>query len=190
MPCAAQPKGREVLYVGRLTPTDKRVDRLLRVWKRVSDDFPGWRLRIVGDGPERDNLEDMSAGMGLERVTFEGFRDPVTYYASASVVAMTSSFEGWPGAMVEALAAGCRPIAFNCGGGMEEILSGGRGTLVEPFDEEAYAGALATLMRNHETEADKGALPPEELPAREDITAWLAALSPEAAADRWHTEIV
>lgn len=165
-------KKREVLYVGRLTHADKRVDRLIRVWRKLAPQYPDWHLNIVGDGRDRKNLEKLAEG--LPSVSFEGYRDPLPYYQRASVVAMTSTFEGWPGALVEAIGCRCLPIAFRCSDGVAEIMNHGRGVLVEPFDEKAYSDSLRAIMDSYPIATDS------------DTRRWLTQFSVEAAAGHWH----
>ena len=144
-------KRKEVLYVGRLSYADKRVDRLLRIWRRVEADFPDWELKIVGDGSERANLERQAVKSGLQRVRFCGHSTCVeVHYATGAILCMTSSFEGWPLVLIEAQAAGVVPIAFACSGGVRRIVGSDRrkGILVAPFDEKQYAAELAALMRD------------------------------------------
>lgn len=146
-------KLREVIYVGRLSYEDKRVDRLLDIWHRVEGRFPEWRLRIVGDGRERANLEAQAERLGLQRVEFCGrTATPCTYYDTASILCLTSTFEGWGLVMTEAQQAGVVPMAFACSEGVAEILSPSweNGVLIEPFDIDAYAAALARLMSDDE----------------------------------------
>jgi len=138
---------RRVLFVGRLTYTDKRVDRLLAVWSRLQDDFEDWSLDIVGDGEERAELERMADSLHLKRVSFCGWQsDTVSYYDRAAVLCMTSSYEGWPLVVAEAQQRGVIPVAFDCSAGVREIIEVGGGVLVRPFDMEAYAEALRDLL--------------------------------------------
>lgn len=144
-------KKNELLYVGRLSYTDKRIDRLISVWRVLMDAFPGWSLRIVGDGPDAVRLKDFVSHEKVDRVFFEGFqRDVSRYYAEASVICLTSTFEGWPLTLGEAQSYGVVPVAFNCSAGVEDILSpdGINGVLVPPFDMELYAKELSRLMNN------------------------------------------
>lgn len=146
-------KSREVLFVGRMSYPDKRVDRLLRIWARIEADFPQWTLKLVGDGPERENLERLTGELHLKQVRFCGYAaDPRPHYDTAAILCLTSTFEGWGLVLVEAQAAGVVPMAFSCSGGVREILGedGAAGVCVEPFDEEAYARELAALMRDDE----------------------------------------
>ena len=68
----------------------------------------------------------------------------------ASILCMTSSFEGWGLVLTEAQANGVVPIAFGCSDGVKSILSpsGVNGVVVEPFDLEAYARELLSLMND------------------------------------------
>lgn len=142
----------EVLFVGRLSRRDKRVDRLLRIWAEAETQLPDWRLRIVGDGPERQSLQDLASELHLQRVCFEGFHTDVQpYYNAASILCMTSSFEGWPLVVAEAQANGVVPIVFNSfDAASEMIASVDEGVLVPPFDGHVYAQELISLARDKE----------------------------------------
>ena len=149
-------KRREVLYLGRLSFADKRVDRLLNIYALIAGSHPGWKLRIVGDGPELPNLERQAAELGLEScVEFCGFSsNPAEYLKSASILCMTSEFEGWPMAIVEAMQYGVAPIAFGCTAGVRELLADGRGIDVPPGDNHAYALQLSQLMASPDLRAE------------------------------------
>ena len=139
-----------VLFVGRLSERDKRVDRLLRIWALVQDKLPEWRLRIVGDGPQRQALQVMAEQLHLQRTTFEGFTNHVQpYYDEASLLCMTSSFEGWPLVLAEAQANAVIPIVFNSfDAAREMIATPDEGVLVTPFDEQEYASQLTALAQD------------------------------------------
>lgn len=143
-------KERVVLFVGRLTYADKRVDRLLRIWSHVEAQGEGWRLLIVGDGEELPRLQALARELALRHVSFEGRQHPQAYYDRAAILCLTSTMEGWGLVLTEAQTNGVVPIAFNCSAGVEYILapSGMNGILVEPFDEEAYATQLLRLMQD------------------------------------------
>lgn len=148
-------KQKRLLFVGRLSYADKRVDRLLRVWARLQEEFADWSLDIVGDGEERAELERMAASMSLQRVCFCGATtDPTSSYEHASILCMTSSYEGWGMVIVEAQQRGVIPVAFDCSAGIHEVIDSCGGVLVEPFDEESYAEALRRLMSSPELRAE------------------------------------
>ena len=143
-------KEKVVLFVGRLTYADKRVDRLLRIWKRVEEQVPEWRLEIVGDGDEEENLKTQAAELQLTRVKFEGRQQPQPYYDRAAIFCLTSSSEGWGLVITEAQTNGVVPIAFACSAGTETLISpsGINGILVAPFDEEEYSEQLLKLIQD------------------------------------------
>lgn len=137
-----------VLYMGRLDRAQKRIDRLLSAWARIIPDRPGWTLKIVGDGPDRSRLETISAELGItSSVQFCGYTDdPTPYYREASIMALTSEYEGWPCVLLEGMSAGVVPVAMDCCAGVAEILADGRGILTPPANIDAFARDLASLM--------------------------------------------
>ena len=149
------PKRRELLYVGRLSHADKRVDRLIDIFAGITDAHPGWKLKIVGDGPERANLERRARDLGLERIEFCGFSaNPAEHFESASIVCMTSALEGWGMVLVEAMQHGAAPIAFGCSEGVRTILADGRGIIVNPDDMPEYMNRLSQLMASPDLRAE------------------------------------
>lgn len=142
-------KQKEIYYVGRLNYEFKRVDRLLKVWSVIEDKHPDWSLNIVGEGEESSNLKQIAKREGLKRVNFIGFtNNPKQYYDRASIVCMTSTYEGWGMVLMEAQANRCAVMAFDCSAGVREILSPSweNGVLIKPFDIDAYAKALSRLI--------------------------------------------
>lgn len=142
-------KKKRVLYMGRFTYFDKRVDRLLDVWKKIYFEFPEWELWLVGEGEDEDRLKKQAEP--LERVRFFKYTNaPEKFYREAEIVCLTSSFEGWGMVLVEAQNYRCAPIAFDCCAGIHEILSPNmyNGVLVKPFNIDAYAKKLSKIMRN------------------------------------------
>ena len=102
-----------LVYIGRLSKWDKRIDRLLKIWKTVQHDHPDWSLEILGDGPEKENLENLAKKLKLSNYHFRGFVNIKDYLPKASVLAMTSSSEGFPMVILEAANYGVVPIAYN-----------------------------------------------------------------------------
>lgn len=139
-----------VLFVGRLSERDKRVDRLLRIWAMAQDDLPEWHICIVGDGPQRQPLQTLAKQLHLQRTTFCGFTNNVqNYYDKASLLCMTSSFEGWPLVLAEAQANAVIPIVFNSFfSAIEMISSPDEGVLVTSFNEYEFACQLVKLAHD------------------------------------------
>lgn len=146
-------KKKQVLYIGRLSYNDKRIDRLIRIWSLIENNFPDWELLIIGSGDEEANLKAQSKQLGLKNCTFCGYITNVPkYLQDGAIMCLTSTFEGWGLALTEAQKYGVIPCAFGCSAGVETILSpdGVNGVIVNCFDEEEYANRLSELMRNDE----------------------------------------
>ena len=149
---SAQRKKR-IIFVGRLTYTDKRIDRLLKVWEIVCDRFSEWELTIIGDGPEKRSLQQYVIKHNLPRVEFVPFTaTPELYYKESEILCLTSDFEGCPMVLLEAQQYGCATIAFDCSEGVRDILSPNweSGVYVPNGDIDGYAEALSKLMDDDE----------------------------------------
>ena len=137
----------QIIYAGRLSREDKRIDRLLRIWKLIQDRVPGWSFRIIGEGPEKENLRDYAKKLGLKNLSFESPRVDDSLYAEASIICLSSSYEGYGMVLLEARQAGIVPVAFDCSAGVRDVITHQRnGLLVPAFDEEAFAESLLKLI--------------------------------------------
>ena len=124
-------KTKTVLAVGRLHE-QKGFDLLLQVWQPIEDKYPEWQLRIVGEGPERTELEAQIKNLHLQHVSLAGrTADVAKEYAAASLFVLSSRYEGLPLALIEAMWCGVPCVAFDCPQGPAELLADGRGWLVE-----------------------------------------------------------
>jgi glycosyltransferase involved in cell wall biosynthesis len=151
-PCECQ-RQKRLVYVGRLGAWDKQLWRLLAVWKILQNSFLDWELCFVGDGEDRDNLENIVISENLQRVKFLGWHnDPSKFFRTSEIFCMTSIAEGVPMSILEAQQCGCATIAFNCSYGIQETLSPNweNGVYVPNGDIKAYAEALAHLMSDDE----------------------------------------
>lgn len=139
-------RNKEVIYVGRFSFT-KRIDRLLKMWSRLYKEFPDWKLFIIGDGPESTLLKKMACQLVLDRVYFCGFQDPKPYYERASIICMTSDFEGFPMTLTEAMQFGCVPIVYNSFEAVTDIVKPSvTGELVTPFHHKEFERKMKRLM--------------------------------------------
>lgn len=146
---ALNEKQNEILYVGRLANGQKRLDRLLAVWKAVSPELPGWRLSIVGDGPDKERIQDMASDLGFNNVYFHGKQDPVPYYRKARILLLTSDFEGFGMVLVEAQALGCVPVATRCFSAIDDVVHHGKnGLLAGKNDIDEFAAQIISLARD------------------------------------------
>lgn len=117
-------KEKIVLVVARLNNQQKRIDRTLRFWKEFHKNGDGWKLVIVGDGDDKGMLSQMAEKLGLADYSFEGHSSaPADYYSRAMIFMMTSDVEGFGMTLVEAMSAGCVPVAMNCFSALLDIVT-------------------------------------------------------------------
>lgn len=138
-----------VMQVARLH-TVKDHATALRAWSIVHQQLPDALLVFLGDGPERGNLEAMTAALGLEdAVQFCGSVDnPRQLIPAADVCLLTSLSEGLSVTLLEAMAAGKPIVATRVGGNIELITHGDTGLLAPSRDPEAIADCITQLLPN------------------------------------------
>lgn len=143
-------KKKEVLFVGRIEEPTKRISRILETWKIVNDrGINDWHLKIIGDGPDLENLKMMSKGMHLYNISFLGSKDPRDDYITASILLLTSAMEGWPITIVEGKNFGVVPLIMNTFSAAREIVNDGEdGVIVNSISIKKYASRLIDLMND------------------------------------------
>lgn len=135
-----------ILFVGRFSYFDKRIDRLLYIWQKLQDRIPDWKLELVGDGAERDSLEKLSFKLGLRNIIFHGIQSPLPYYSKAKIFSLVSNQEGLSMSMLEGMQNGCVPVVFSIDSAITDIIIDNvNGCLVKPFDLDMYAEKLYKL---------------------------------------------
>jgi glycosyltransferase involved in cell wall biosynthesis len=138
-----------ILGVGRLVP-QKDFPTLLHAFAQVRKELPA-HLVLLGEGKKRVEIENIIKRLGLsENVWMPGFFDnPYAFMAKASVLALSSIFEGLPTVILEALACGCPIVSTDCPSGPSEILENGKyGPLVPVGDPSALAEAILATLEN------------------------------------------
>lgn len=139
---------RNVLLVGRLEK-QKAVEYMLAIWQQVEAEHPLWQLYILGDGSQADALKKKAAEWKLSHVHFVGNTPPEPYYAQASVLCLTSLYEGLPMVLLESRSYGLVPLCFDTFAAASDLIKDGYdGFLIPPFDCEEYAKRLSFLMDN------------------------------------------
>lgn len=141
-------KRKEILIVSRLDEKSKRLSRALEIWSRVR--HRGWKLVIVGGGPDEDYYREMAVRMHLRDMVFEGRQaDLLPWYKRASVFMMTSAFEGWGITLTEAQQMGAVPIVYGSYASVEDIIEDGvSGVIVPDRRRRRYVRRLQELMRD------------------------------------------
>lgn len=148
------PEGCEVmLAVGRLSPEKGHADLLEAIaLVKESRDPADFRLVIVGEGPERANLERQRQSLGLDGVVLLPGQqnDMRPFYALADLLVLPSHSEGSPNVLLEAMSAGL-PIVATDAGGIVEIASDGKTALIVPAkNPSAFAAAIERLRTSPE----------------------------------------
>lgn len=142
-------KKKQILFVGRMIFSAKRPDRMIRIWEKIYHQFPDWELYMLGDGPDKNKFEDYCRRNNIKNIIFTGNINPDPYYETASILCMTSSYEGFGMVLVEALKYKCIPIAYNSFAALSDIIVDGvNGYAIPPFKEKLFIEKLHYLMSN------------------------------------------
>ncbi|MCG8920184.1 glycosyltransferase [Actinokineospora sp. PR83] len=147
-----EPRGRDVVFVGRLEIAQKGLDLLVTAFAARAGDLPG-DLVLAGTGPDEERLRALAARAGIaDRVRFAGWVagvDKYRLFAGAAVVAVPSRFETFGMVAVEAAAAGSPVVAFDidC---LREVVPEAVGVRVPCFDTDALGAALVSLALDPE----------------------------------------
>jgi glycosyltransferase involved in cell wall biosynthesis len=141
------PKSSYIVSVGRLTD-QKDYPTLLRAYALARQQHLTQNLLILGDGPDLPQLQSLARSLGVApHVTFLGHRDnPYPYLANARCYALSSIYEGFGLALLEAMTLSLPCAATDCPSGPAEILADGHfGPLTPPTDAHALSQSLLTL---------------------------------------------
>jgi len=137
----------QLLAVGRLCE-QKAFYRLVEIFKKINSKYT---LNIIGEGPERENIQKLITKLGLsDRVKLVGHVTNMDrYYKESSLLLMTSIYEGLPMVIGEANAFGLPVIAFDCPTGPAEmIVNGKNGYLINDGDTEGFYKCVNEVVEN------------------------------------------
>lgn len=139
-----------VLNIGRFITT-KHQDWLVTYFDAVAP--LDWELIFLGSGQNEEEVKDLAISLNRSKsIHFFGEKENISpYYLSSSIFAFTSTSEGFPNALGEAMSAGCACISFDCEAGPSELIDDGvDGFLVPEGDHEIYKAKLKLLMENEQ----------------------------------------
>jgi len=138
-----------MLNVGRLCP-QKNQQFLIKAFKIVVDEFPDWKLVIVGDGQDEEYLKELTKKLGLvESVVFTGaVKNVFDLYDEAEIFVFPSIFEGFPNALSEALAHGLPSIGFQETFGVNELITDQMNGVLTENNEDSFSEAIKYLIIN------------------------------------------
>lgn len=139
---------KSIITVGRLSKEKGHKD-LIEAFSKIKD--KSWRLDIVGDGIEKENLEKLVSNLGIkDQVFFHGHKkDFKTILAKASIFVLPSYYEGFPNSLVEAMSVPLACIASDCVAGPSEIIKHNEnGFLYETGNVNSLTSLLDDLINN------------------------------------------
>jgi glycosyltransferase involved in cell wall biosynthesis len=171
------PGPKRIFAAGRLVPS-KGFALLIEAFARLAPDRPEWSLTILGEGPERARLEAQVAAAGLtDRVALPGHvSNPRNHFIAGHAFVLSSLFEGFPNALLEAMSCGLPVVACDCESGPADAITQGRdGLLVPVGDVPALATALARIMDD----------PGERTRLGRNAAAIASKLGPEPVLAKW-----
>lgn len=133
----------QFLYVGRFS-SEKNISLLITAFAKVVTQFPEVRLTLLGDGPERRNLECLITSLHVEKqVTISSWRDDVpAVMMEHDVLCLSSDHEGWAMVLLEAAAAGLPVITTDVGCVGECVHDGQHGLVIGVGKEAEFVVAL------------------------------------------------
>jgi glycosyltransferase involved in cell wall biosynthesis len=146
-------KQKELLFVGRITESHKRLSYILKIWKIIESNgkYNDWHLTIVGDGEGLPATKEFAQKLQLKNISFEGFQNPENFYKRASVFLMTSAFEGLPMTLLETQNFGCVPVAMDSFASVRDIIDDGQNGFIVPNDDlNTFVEKIYILMDNAE----------------------------------------
>lgn len=140
-----------IVGIGRLEP-EKGFDRLIEAFATVAGRHPEWSLRIIGEGSQLKTLRLLAGQRGVaEQVSFAGWIRPIwDELAAATIFALPSRYEGFPSALLEAMAVGVPCIAVDCESGPRAILTHQTDGLLVPNTTADLAQGLQRMIEQPE----------------------------------------
>ena len=138
-----------LVSVGRLS-TQKRFDRLIEAHKILLDEGISNKLLIIGEGDERESIEQIIKALGVEKtVTLSGFKsNPYPYIKNADLLACSSDYEGFSSFVAEGLILGKAIVTTECTG-MEELLGSSQYGIITECDAKALSEGIKKLLANN-----------------------------------------
>ena len=148
-------KNREntIINIGRLVP-QKNQKTLINAFANISKKYPNYKLKIFGEGPLREDLENQIEDLGMNnKIELCGVTDNIKEELEKSkIFVLSSNYEGMPNSLIEAMAVGCAAISTDCpcGGPRELIDNMKNGILISVAEEKELEENMEKLIENEE----------------------------------------
>ena len=143
----SRPPSKVIYGMGRLS-YEKGFDRLIDAFSNLAEEYPDWKLKILGEGPLRESLQATINERGLqEQIELTGWvEDPELYLDQGELFVLPSRYEGFPNALLQAMSRGLVCISFDCESGPVDIACEGMQVILLPSKD------VSELSMIHERE--------------------------------------
>lgn len=141
---------KKVLAIGRFTP-QKGFDILIDIWKLVNEKIADWQLHIIGDGELKATLQKQIENYHLDDSVrlLPPTKEIEKHYLDASVLVLTSRYEGLPMILLEAQSYGLPIVSVKCKCGPQDVVTEGKnGFLINEGDNSNFADKLVKLLQD------------------------------------------
>jgi len=141
-------KDYDVVFVGRLAKV-KHIDTIIRATAQIQKTLPSIHVAIVGDGEERNKLEELAHSLGLDgQIDFIGYQTNTwDWYNRGKISILTSEREGFPYTVIESLKCGVPTVVSDCGDVNDIVKDSFNGRIISDYnDHEAYAKVIVDLL--------------------------------------------
>lgn len=140
-------KNKKLITICRLSNKHKRIDLMLEGMKKLQD----FELEIWGDGPDRSYLENKMKDLGLKNAKFMGKTSDIKEKLdSASIFLMTSDYEGYPIAVIEAIKRGLPIVVRNTFTSSQDLVEGNGILLEKEWSSTKFETAIREIYTNYE----------------------------------------
>jgi glycosyltransferase involved in cell wall biosynthesis len=144
-------KNKEKLVIVIYSNPVKRGNILLKIWDEIEADprLNDWNFEFIGGGEGYDQVRRLALKLQLKRITFTGYQNTKPYYQRASLLLMTSRFEGWPMVLMEGHQMGVVPVSYHSFESITDIIDDGKNGLIIPNNDiDCFVAKLKQLMLN------------------------------------------
>lgn len=138
---------KNIICAGRVEEV-KGFDLAIESFSKIANKYNEWKLVIVGDGSQRENLKRQVSNLNLEkRVIFLGFKDNIIEeFNQASIFVLSSRFEGFPMVLLEAMSCGLSCISYDAPWSRDVITDKETGLMADYLDIDDLADKMEELL--------------------------------------------
>jgi glycosyltransferase involved in cell wall biosynthesis len=151
-------EAKRAIALGRICK-QKQYDVMLKIWQKVVEKNPDWKLSIFANGGNPEDLKNLAKELKIEN-NFEVYpttKEVEKELVKSSIYLMTSKYEGFPLVLLEAMRCGLPVVSFACKCGPKDMINNGiDGFLVEPGNEKDFEEKINFLIENENSRKQMG----------------------------------